>query len=126
VSGAAGGPTRPRLVAVPPSQASSPAPPAARPAWSASAARGSRWVWVLAVLLGLCFAGLAWQSRRAAQLADSLAASEARLRAAEARLAAYDAYLGAVRSRVGELRDQLEGLAGVLAADPAEGVPPRE
>jgi len=80
-------------------------------------------VWVLAVLLVLAFAGLAVEARRAAQLAERLAASEARLRAAEARLSAYDAYLAAVRSRVGAVRDQLEGLAGVLAADPAEGAP---
>ena len=123
MSGAAGGPPRPRLVAMPPAQASSPAPPATGGARSASGARGSLWVWVLAVLLGLCFAGLAVQSRRAAQLAESLAVSEARREAAEARLAAYDAYLRAVRSRVGALRDQIEGLAGVLAADPAEGAP---
>jgi hypothetical protein len=122
VSAPGGGPTRPRLVAVP-----SPEAPGDAPAPSAGEAggpaRGSRWVWVLAALLGLCFAGLAVEARRAAQLAERLAASEARLRAAEARLSAYDAYLGAVRSRVGALRDEIRGLEGVLAADPAQGAP---
>jgi hypothetical protein len=122
VSSPGGGPTRPRLVAVPPADAPS-EPAAIRPAGGARAAGAGRWVWVLAVLLVLSFAGLAVEARRAAQLAERLAASEARLRAAEARLSAYDAYLAAVRSRVGAVRDQLEGLAGVLAADPAEGAP---
>jgi hypothetical protein len=123
LSGPAGGPTRPRLVAVPPPEPSSSPPSAPRPQPAAGAFRGSPWVWILAVLLGLCFAGLALEARRAAQLGERLAASEARLAAAEARLSAYDAYLGAVRSRVGALRDQIEGLEGVLAADPAEGAP---
>jgi hypothetical protein len=121
VSAPGGGPTRPRLVAVPPSEAPDDAP---RPgAVEAGPARGSRWVWVLAALLVLSFAGLAIEARRAAQLAERLAASEARLQAAEARLSAYDAYLGAVRSRVGALRDEIRGLEGVLAADPAQGAP---
>jgi 3-methyladenine DNA glycosylase/8-oxoguanine DNA glycosylase len=122
VSGPAG-PTRPRLVAVPSPEPASPTGSGALPEAGASPARRDRRVWILAVLLGLCALGFALENRRAAQLAGRLAETEGRLQAAEARLSAYDAYLGAVRSRVGALRDQLEGLAGVLAADPSEGAP---
>jgi len=89
-------------------------------------------VWVLAAALALALGALAVEARRAGQLSERLVATEARLvdtqirlDNAEARLAAYDGYLAAVRSRASSLRLELEGLAGLLATDPAEGAPPK-
>jgi hypothetical protein len=90
-------------------------------------------VWGLAVALALAVGALGVEARRASQLAGRLAETEARLAetrqrldAAEARLAAYDGYLAAVRARASSLRLELEGLAGLLAADPAEGDPAKK
>jgi hypothetical protein len=127
VSGPAGGGGRPRLAAVPPLPAE-PVPPGPREARDGK----RRWVWVLAAALALTLGALAVEARRAGQLSERLVATEARLvdtqirlDSAEARLAAYDGYLAAVRSRASSLRLELEGLAGLLAADPAEGAPPK-
>jgi hypothetical protein len=83
----------------------------------------ARWMWLLAAALVLALAGLAVESRRAGRLAADLAASEARADAAEARVRAYDGYLQAVRDRASELRRAVDGLAGVLDRDPADGRP---
>jgi hypothetical protein len=119
VSGPSEGPAHPRLVSVPPPQGA-PSPPAEEPA---PRRRGDLLLWLLGAALVLCATGLAVEARRAAHLEASLRETQGRLEAAEARLAAYDAYLGAVRDRVGGLRRDLDGLEGVLAADPAEGAP---
>jgi heme exporter protein D len=126
VSGPAG-PGRPRLAAVPQPPPSSAPPPASEPVRREPAPNGvpARWVWLLAALFVLALAGLAAESLRAGRLARELAASEARAEAAEARIRAYDGYLSAVRARAGALRQAVDGLEGVLAADPADG-PPRE
>jgi len=129
VSGPAGGTGRPRLAAVPP-PSPEPAPPSGG---DAPGVGRRRLIWLLAGTLALAAGGLAVEARRASQLADRLAATEARLvdtqlrlQAAEDRLAAYDGYLDAVRSRAASLRLELEGLAGLLAADPAEGAPAKK
>jgi hypothetical protein len=115
------GPGRPRLTAVPdpgpgegPARFAAPAPPNGVQ---------RRWVWLLGALLVLSLLGFAMEARRAGRLAQELAASQARADAAEARLTAYDAYLAAVRERAGALRQAVDGLAGALAADPADGRP---
>jgi hypothetical protein len=96
-----------------------PAAPAPPPA-----ARGrGLWIGLLVAALLAALLGLAGEARRASRLEARLAETEGRLAAAQARLSAYDAYLGAVRARFGALRQQLDGLAGLLAADPAEGAP---
>jgi hypothetical protein len=119
VSGPSEGPARPRLVPVPPPEGT-PLPPAGE---RTPRRRGDLLAWLLGAALVLFAVGLAVEARRAARLEASLRETEGRLDAAEARLAAYDAYLGAVRDRVGGLRRDLDGLEGVLAADPAEGAP---
>lgn len=126
MSGPAGSGGRPRLAAVPPPPAE-PAPP--RPGEPARD-RSRLWLWGLAAALALAVGALAVESRRAAQLAERLAASEAqraelagRLERAESRLDAYDDYLAAVRSRASRLQRDLEDLTGLLAADPGEGAP---
>ena len=116
------GPGRPRLAAVPP-PSDSPAP--APPALGEAKPNGVqvRWVWLLAAALVLALVGLGMESRRAGQLAADLAVTQARAESAEARVRAYDGYLSAVRERAGELRRAVDGLAGVLDRDPADGAP---
>jgi uncharacterized protein HemX len=106
-----------KLVAIasPPGESTAQKPPQQR-----SSGRESRTgFWLLAVLLGVAVAAVAFQTSRVDELSGQVESLQTELSTTRAALNSYESRFSEIRSSVGELRSQLTELETLVEERPA-------
>ena len=104
-----------KAVASPPGESTAQRPPQRRSSGSESRSG----FWLLAALLAIAVAAVAFQTSRVDELSGQLESLQTELSTTRAALNSYESRFAEIGSSVGELRSQLEELETLVAQPPA-------